>query len=153
VALTLPEGVIATLRAIDGDLGRAVVRLAASARAAAPTAELSAFGDRAVIVVPSSPTLRERIGVDLVPLADGRCLISFDRQVSAQDIELRVHDALADAALPPAERPLFAALAGILRDARRSGRTALQERSIIVVRQVRRRPSAGGRIRRSVPAE
>jgi hypothetical protein len=148
VALTLPEAVIATLRTIDADLGRAVVRLAQQTRRSdgrpAPT-ELSAFGDRAVILVPSSSALRERTGVELVPLADGRSLIAFDRQLSVHEIELRVNDALDDPALPADERTTFAALARILRDARQSGRVAIRERSIIVVQRLRRRaPTAAG---------
>ena len=142
MALTLPEGVITALRTIDADLGRAVVRLAQQVGPSdgkpAP-AVLSAFGDRAVIIVPSSPTLRERIGVELVPLANGQSLMSFDPQLSVHEIELRVNDALDDPALPAGERTTFAALARILRDARRSGRVALRERSIIVVQRVRRR--------------
>ena len=147
MALTLPEAVIASLRTIDADLGRAVVRLTQQARqeggVSAPT-ELSAFGDRAVILVPSSTTLRERIGVELVPLADGRSLMSFDRQLSVHEIELRVNDALDDPSLAAGDRPTFTALARILRDARRSGRVALRERSIIVVQRVRRRATPRG---------
>ena len=137
--MTLPEGVIAALREIDRDLGRAVVRLARSRMAATrhPPTEVSAFGDGAVILVPQSPTLRERIGVKLVPLADGRALISFDRPLSVQDIELRLSDALEDPALADEDRATFESLARILRDARRSARMALKEQSIIVLQHVR----------------
>jgi hypothetical protein len=145
VAMTLPDAVIAALRTIDADLGHAVVRLARAATAAAPLpAELSAFGDRAVILVPPSPALRDRTGVELVPLGDGRALISFDPQLTIHEIELRVNDALDDPDLPAGERTMFAELARILREARRSGRVALRERSIIVLQRLRGTARTGG---------
>ena len=145
VAMTLPDAVIAALRTIDADLGHAVVRLARAATdGVPPPAELSAFGDRAVILVPPSPALRQRTGVELVPLADGRALISFDPQLTIQEIELRVNDALDDPGLPAGDRAMFAELARILREARRSGRFAVRERSIIVLQRVRAPARAGG---------
>ncbi len=141
VALTLPEAVIAALRAIDEDVGRAVVRLVHPqlAEAPHPPAELSAFGDRAVILVPHNATLQDRTGVELVPLPDGRALISFDPRLSVQEIELRVCDAVDDPGLPAGDRAMFEALAQILRDARRSGQVDLRERSIIVLHRKRAR--------------
>src|SRR6185436_14943131 len=58
VTLTLPDDVLAALHAIDSDLSRAVVRAAQPfiPETPRPAAELTMFGDRAVIVVP--PNLR-----------------------------------------------------------------------------------------------
>lgn len=155
VALTLPEAVIEALRAVDDDLGRAVVRVMqprlAERRHAA--AEVSAYGDRAVILVPPSSTLTDRTGVELVPLSDGRALISFDQRLSVQEIELRVCDAVDDPALPAGDRAMFEALARILREARRSGSVALRERSIIVLQRTRGRgPTPPGKRARTTPA-
>ena len=81
VTLTLPEHVIDALGAIDPDLSRAVVRLTQPELAKRPhaPAELAAFGQRAVIVVNPTRTLEQRTGISLVPLPDGRALISFER--------------------------------------------------------------------------
>jgi hypothetical protein len=100
-------------------------------------AELQTFGRRAVIVVNPTSSLERQPGVHLVPIPDGRALISFDRRLSVQEIELRLTDALEDAALAADDRAMFESLARILRDARRSGRMALRERSIIVLQHVR----------------
>jgi hypothetical protein len=152
VTVTLPEDVIATLRAIDADIGRAIVRLAEPHAGATPEgpAVLRTFGARSVIIVPRNTLLGERTGVELVPLPDGRALIAFDERLSAPQIELRVADAVADAALPAADRALFESLGGILRDIRRSSTLRLRERRILVVhrrraRSPQRQPDRTGR--------
>lgn len=141
VTITLPEDVIATLRAIDPDIGRAIVRLAEPHAGATPEgpAVLRSFGNRSVIVVPTNTQLGARTGVELVPLPDGRALIAFDEQLSAPQIELRVADAVADAALPPADRALFESLGRILRGIRRSTTLRLRERRILVIQRNRTR--------------
>lgn len=141
VTLTLPEHVIAALSRADGDLSRAIVRVA---ERAAPTgrrgaAELSRFGRRAVIVVDRSRTLERRADVDLIPLPDGRALISFDRARTMADLELTISDALGDPQMPSRDREVFAGVAAILKDARHSADVVLRQRSIIVI-EARRRP-------------
>ena len=137
VTLTLPEDVIAALQTIDGDLSRAVVRMAqAAALPAAPArVEVTTCGDQTVIVVPCSPLLKARTGVDLVPLADGGALIAFDDRVSVAELELRVGDALADPAIDGRDRPMFEQLAEILRQARQADGIVLREHRILVVRR------------------
>lgn len=135
ITLTLPEDVIATLKAIDSDISRAIVRtveplLPIQAR---PSAELTPFGDRAVIVVTPSRELRNRTGVELLPLSDGRALMALDDQLSVSQFELRLRDALADSTLEHPERETFETLAQILRDTRRRGGSTIHERSIIVL--------------------
>src|SRR6185436_16016847 len=90
------------------------------------------YGDRAVIVVPWNRTLLARAGVELIPFADGRALIAFD-DISAAQLELRLGDALADPGLTGGDRTLFEELAGILRNARRTDGSSVQQRSIIVL--------------------
>ncbi|PYR92835.1 MAG: hypothetical protein DMF84_11240 [Acidobacteria bacterium] len=140
ITLTLPEQVIEALGRIDGDLGRAVVRLAQpelAKRAHAP-AELAAFGRTAVIVVHPSRTLEQQKGVTLVHLPDGRALISFDQSITIGGLELMINDALEAARLTSVDRAVFEAIGNILRTARRSPGTALLQRNIIVVESRRR---------------
>jgi hypothetical protein len=145
VTLTLPEDVVATLLSLDGDLSRAVVRAVQpfTGDTPRPPAELTTFGDRAVIVVPPNRKLKELTGVELVPLSDGRALISFDEGLSIPEIELRLGDALADPTFEVEDRLVFQALADILSGARRTDGVSLQRRSIIVVFGV---PSAAGQV-------
>jgi hypothetical protein len=141
VTLTLPDDVIAALRTVDTDLSRAVVRTVQPLLAATPSpaTELVVYGNRAVIVVPRNRELRDRAGVELIPLSDGRALISFDDRLTTSRLELALEDALADPALVGQDRETFEALASILRSARRTGKPSLQQRNIIVLRWPRRR--------------
>ena len=126
ITLTLPEDTIATLRGIDRDLGRAIVRVVAPLEKEPPrlSAELATFGNRAVILVTPS-----------------RALITFDDQTSMFQFELRLLDALADETLPPEERATFDAVAEILRTTRRNDRSQVQQRNIIVLHGVDESPS------------
>ncbi len=138
VTLTLPEDTIATLRSIDRDLGRAIVRVVQPHTPEPPRlpAELVRFGSRAVILVTPSRALKEWTGAELVPLADGRALLSFDNQTSVSQFELRLLDALADPALPEGDRDTFTAVVEILGNSRRSGRGEVRQRNIIVLHGV-----------------
>lgn len=135
VTLTLPEDVIATLQAIDADLSRAVVRAVQPLVRKTPNrpAEVINYGNRAVILVPRSRVLRERTGVELVPLSDGRALISMDDRLSVPQLELRLTDALADATLDDDSRALFEALVEILRKARKDDAVELRQRQIVIL--------------------
>ncbi len=141
VTLTLPESVIDALAAIDPDLSRAIVRIAQPqlAKRPHPPAELAAFGRRAVIVVNPSRTLEERTGAVLIPLSDGRALISFDEPMSIAALELRIQDAIDDPRLSGEDSRIFAEIGRLLRDARRSTDISLQPRHIIVLES--RRPT------------
>ena len=148
VTLTLPENVLVALDALDHDLSRAVVRIAQPemAKRAHPPAELVTFGRRAVIVVNPSRTLEERSGIVLVPLSDGRALISFDESMTIARLELRIQDALEDRELPEDDARVFKSIEEILKTARRSGDMTLQQRHIIVLesnRPARRRAPPG----------
>jgi hypothetical protein len=138
------------LAAVDGDLSRAIVRIVqTSARRAFAAAELATFGRRAVIVVNASRTLERRLGIDLVPLPDGRALIAFEDATTPDALELRIEDALEDTELAPADRAEFAAILDILKNARRSGDVAVLCRNIIVL-EGRGRPRSAARARRAV---
>lgn len=144
VTLTLPEDVIAGLQAIDPDLSRAVVRALQplTARAPAAPAELATYGNRSVILVPQSRVLRERTGVELVPLSDGRALISMDGRHSLANLELQLTDALADPTLDANSRVLFDALVDILRNARQDEGVEVRQQQIIVLQRRAAAPTA-----------
>ena len=135
VTLTLPENVITALDAVDHDLSRAVVRISQReiAKAPRPAADLITFGRRAVIVVNPTRTLERRTGVLLIPLSDGRALISFDESMTAARLELKIEDELEDPALPAGDALIFASIRELLKDARRSKAVSLRQRNIILL--------------------
>jgi hypothetical protein len=135
VTVTLPEDVIATLEATDKDLGRAIVRIVEPSvpRADDTPVELTTFGRRAVMVVPRNRSIKQRTGAELVPLSDGRALITLGDGVSISQFELLLLDALADPSLDGDDRMLFDAIASTLRSARRADGASLHQRNIIVV--------------------
>ena len=135
ITLTLPESVLAVLSSIHQDISRAVVQLT-QRRAASkpkPMAELSIFGRNAVITVRPTPSLEKRAGVHLVPLPDGRALISFEQPQTIAELELTLQDALEDRGLTGDDRAVFESIVAILKDARRSRDVTLHRRNIIVL--------------------
>lgn len=144
VTLTLPETVIARLSSIHEDLSRAVVGLAqrqapATSRKAA---ELMVFGKRAIITIRPTPSLEKRAGVQLVPLPDGRAMISFETPKSLAELELTINDALDDANLSRDDRLVYEGIGAILKEARRSKTVSVQRRNIIVLESISRGTSA-----------
>jgi hypothetical protein len=80
-----------------------------------------------------SRTLERRTGVVLIPLSDGRALISFDEPMSIAQLELKIQDAIDDPGLPRADAEVFEGVGRLLREARRSKGVAVEPRSIIVL--------------------
>ena len=117
-------------------------------------AEIATYGDQAVIIVRASAHLRERTGVELLPLPDGRALICFDERMSISDFELRIRDVLSDSTVDGDDRAVFETLANILKNTRRSDSIALERRSIIVLNKKTTRPPATTHVRpqRSSPS-
>lgn len=138
------------LAAIDADVSRAVVRLVQPelAKAPRPCAELASFRNHAVIVVRPSRTLEMRTGVVLVPMPDGRALISFEESKTIPELELQLQDQLEDPELAPADRAIFEQISLMLRDARRSTSVAVRRRNIVVfdtISRTRSRATSGAR--------
>jgi hypothetical protein len=135
VTLTLPEWALSALSQIHDDISKAVVHLTQrrSAQPARPLAELSVFGRHAVITVRPTPSLENHAGVRLVPLPDGRALMTFDQPTTIADLELTLHDALEETDLPDTDRQVFEEVVRILKDARRSRDVTLHRRNIIVL--------------------
>lgn len=146
VTVTLPEDVIEHLQRIDGDLGRGIVAMVERRRASAPStlpaAEVSRYGSHAVIVVTPLNALKRLPGVELVPVGNGRALISLTEPHSVPELELAVRDAAERTRARSAERQTLDAVAEILRQARVSPGISLQERTIIVLEPKRRRKRA-----------
>jgi hypothetical protein len=127
--------VIDALERVDHDLSRAVVRVTQPEirkRPHAP-AELATFGRRAVIVVNPTRTLERLVGVMLVPLSDGRALISFDESMTPARLELKIEDALEGKRLPATDAEILTSIRELLKDARRSTSVTLSQRNIIVL--------------------
>jgi len=143
VTVTLPEDVLARLRAIDADLGRAIVTLV-ERRGTKPsrngrTAEIAAYGNHAVIIVNPAKALKRLPGVHLVPAGNGRALISLEHPNSIPQLELDVRDAASASDISEDERRTLKAIADILHHARHSRGVCLKERSIIVLESKRQR--------------
>src|SRR4029453_8775892 len=147
VTITLPEDVLARLATVHADLGRAIVTLAErkrpSQRRATRPAEVAAYGNHAVIVVNPAKALRRLPGVQLVPLGNGRALISLEPHYSVSQLELDVRDAVDQADITSPERVTLQAISTILRQARRSRQVSVEQRTIIVLERKRQRRSNG----------
>jgi hypothetical protein len=130
--------VIAALEQLDEDLGRAVVRVSqpvVSKETAYHPAELSRFGRTAVIVVRPITALNRMPGVMLVPLPDGRALISLEESMGVHHFELELRDALAeDMQLSVEDRATLSAIGNILKAARQTRGVTVDRRTIIVLR-------------------
>lgn len=141
VTLTLPEDVIAALSEVDPDISRAVVRVMQPKRSRQPhaPAELETFGRRAVILVRPTPSLERQPGIHLVPLPDGRALISFDQPMTAAELELHIGDQADSGRLSPDDQRIYNAIRDILRTARRSRNVELIQQEIVVLEATRRK--------------
>jgi len=143
VTVTLPEDVLARLNAVDTDLGRAIVTLAerhGKPQARVPrAAAIAAYGKHAVIIVNPVKALKRLPGVQLVPIGNGRALISLDRSNSIPQLELGVRDAIERSDVGEPERHTLEIIADILRKARISRSVSLEERTIIVLESKRQR--------------
>ena len=142
VTVTLPDDVLSRLSCVDADLGRAIVAVVERSRArghAIKPAEMTSYGNHAVIVVTPVPALKRIDGVKLVPIGNGRALISLERTQSIPEFELGLGDALARAGVSKRDRLTLGAIADILRQTRRSRQGTLGERKIIVFESKRRR--------------
>ncbi len=150
VTLTLPQDVVAALRRHDTDLSRAVAALAgpAATLVSHEPAELARYGRSAIITVIWNRALERLLDVRLVPLTDGRALISLDGGTGVAELELRARDLLDRGGLKPREWEVIEPLVAILRNARQSRDIEIRQRNIIVMES--RRGSQHTRGRRNV---
>ena len=96
-------------------------------------AEIAQYGNHAVIIVSPCRALKRLDGVQLVPIGDGRALISLAPAMSISALELQVRDALEGGDVQPREHETLTALAGILRRGRAARGLTFQARTIIVL--------------------
>jgi hypothetical protein len=143
VTVTLPEDVIARLQTATGDLGRSIVTLVErqprAQGAARESASVSRYGSHGVIVVPPFKVLQRLPGVELVPIGDGRALISLTPGLSVPQFELTLRDALDRARRGTAEWQALHTVAGLLRESRLSGALTVKPRTIMVLETKRPR--------------
>jgi hypothetical protein len=143
VTVTLPEDVLARLSAVHADVGSAIVSLVEKSAPVRTepirSAEVTRYGNRAVIIVTPSPTLRRLRGVQLVPVGNGRALISLSSETSISSLELQVRDALERLGPEDRDREGLRSLADILRRSRGSRELAAEARTIIVLAPKARR--------------
>ncbi len=118
-------------------MGSAIVNLVEKSTAVRSTpirsAEVTRYGNRAVIVVTPGPTLRRLRGVQLVPVGDGRALISLASSTSISSLELQVRDELERMTPQNREREGLESLADILRRSRGPRDFTSEARTIIVL--------------------
>ena len=137
VTVTLPEDTLARLSAIHADVGTAIVNLVERKvpLRVSPirSAEVTRYGNRAVILVTPSASLRKLRGVQLVPVGDGRALISLASSTSISSLELQVRDALEQMTAQHREREGLQSLADILRRSRGPRGLTSEARTIIVL--------------------
>lgn len=137
VTVTLPEDVLSRLAGVHRDIGSAIVRLAerldAPRSAFSGHAEISRYGKRAVILVPPLKALSRLKGVQLVPIGDGRALISLESNGSVAAFELQVRDAMERPDVKGSDRDALSSLVTVLREARASRVVRVEDRSIIVL--------------------
>lgn len=143
VTVTLPEDTLTRLSAIHADVGSAIVNLVErktpDRMQPIRAAEMARYGNHAVIVVTPSRALKRLRGVQLVPIGDGRALISLLPSVSISALELQVRDALERQDVDAREREALTAIADILRRGRASRDLTFQARTIIVLASRRSR--------------
>jgi hypothetical protein len=143
VTVTLPDDILARLSAVHADPGSAIVNLVERRTSARQTpmrpAHLTRYGRNAVIVVTPGRILKRLEGVQLVPVGDGRALISLAPTMSISALELQVRDQLERLGADDRERGALESLAGILRQGRGAGALASETRTIIVLASKPRR--------------
>ena len=143
VTVTLPEDVLTRLSAIHDDLGQAIVTLVERRTPVRPpavrSAEIAAYGRHGVIVVTPTKALKRVPGVQLVPIGNGRALISLDAPRTIAQFELDLRDASEADGLGADERDALRAVADILSKSRKSRGISVEERTIIVLESKRQR--------------
>jgi hypothetical protein len=142
VTVTLPEDVLTKLAAIHPDVGSAIVRLVE--RMPRPriqpvrSTEVARYGNHAVILVTPIRALKRLRGVELIPIGDGRALISLAPSMAISALELQVRDAI-EGNVDHEEQEVLESVAEILRRGRATREVTLEERTIIVLGRSRRR--------------
>ena len=142
VAVTLPEDVIATLRGIDPDLGRAIVAVANGTRhtasgAASPErlpVNIARIGRRQSLIVVDPRSIPTLPGCSLCQLSPDCAFIALQPGSRLADLEVAVIDQLAQPQITAAERAGLLALRRALRKWRTDKRVTVSERAIVLLK-------------------
>lgn len=140
VAVTLPDDVIALLRAVDRDVGRAIVALVASRRGAGVPApapsqvvDVAKTGRRHSLIVVDPRSIPPLPGCSLMHISADRAFIALQPGAGLADLEVTVIDQLAQPQLATAHRAGLLALRRALRKWRTDRRVTVCERAIVVL--------------------
>jgi hypothetical protein len=153
VAVTLPEEVVETLGKLHGDLGWAIVTLAAehkrragsrrgpaakpSKRASAAEAALVSVGSGQSLIVVNTSTVRSLPGVQMIPISETQALLALEPGKGMADLELAVLDRLERLSPRSPERRAISELLTKLRKWRHDDTLSFHSRSIILVARQR----------------
>jgi hypothetical protein len=131
--LTLPLETVARLKAVDDDLGRAVVKLAAltngestfsesslSSTTSPETLQFLPLEDGKVIVLGSKDLLPPLTGLTWIPLGPGMRLLALQQGADLRQIELEIQDYLQAVPENSPSLPILVTFADLLRTTRKS---------------------------------
>jgi hypothetical protein len=141
VAVTLPEDVIAALRATDSDVGRAIVALVNAQTTSRRPAQArqtnivdtATTGRRQSLIVVDPKSFPALPGCALMRIADDRAFIALAPGARLADLEVAVIDRIADPQVPSAYRVGLLTLRRALRHWRTNPRVSVIERAIVVL--------------------
>lgn len=137
--MTLPEDVIAILRARDGDLAKAVVELVHKSiegsvqPSPSQTVRLVAVAPRRFLITVDATTVRHLPGCELVPFGSDTAFLALESGRGLADLTLAVEDRLEEPRIDERERTALASIRAALREWRRDPSFSDQARSIVVL--------------------
>jgi hypothetical protein len=139
VAMTLPEDVIAALRAIEPDLGRAIVALIDGARGAAgdqpipKVVDVARTGRREALILIDPLVIPALPRCSFIRIAPNRAFIALDPGAGLADLELCVSDRLDDSDLTREQRKALRLLRATLKRWRCDPGVTVSGRSIVIL--------------------
>ena len=146
VALTLPEDVLSSLRQVDPDPARAVVKLVETSAEktnsqddSKPVAELVTVGSRRSLIIVDRRAFEKLPGVSLIPISEDRAFLAFEIGQDTGVLELELIDRIDDPEVGPAETQALQELRKCLQKWRRDPELRFLLRSIIIVEKDTRR--------------
>ena len=146
VALTLPEDVLSSLRQVDPDPARAVVKLVETSAEKAnsqddskPVAELVTVGSRRSLIVVDRRAFEKLPGVSLIPISEDRAFLAFEKGKDSGVLELELIDRLEKPAVNRAQHAALKELRTCLRECRHDPALKFLFKSILIVERDSRR--------------
>src|SRR4030095_12521181 len=139
VAMTLPEDVIALLRARDHDLAKAVVELVheslarAGPQPASQTVSLVPVAPRRFLITIDATTVKHLPGCELVPFGSDTAFLALESGRGLADLTLAVEGRSEDRRIDDRERSALARIRAALGEWRRDPNFSDEARSIVVL--------------------